>query len=164
MASACRAARATTGGRRSIERTGRRLIVPPSIRRASREMGEQVVRLGATWRWCAEPLATFLRRNESDGWHHPVAFGLLGARRRRARRRADRLLAPGRPGNDRRGRPGDSRGPHPRPAGAGLSARRNSQPGRGPGRRETETAGAGCPFYEILCDEQTRLYARMFRS
>jgi urease accessory protein len=30
--------------------------------------------------------------------------------------------------------------------------------------REPETAGAGCPFYEVLCDEQTRLYARMFRS
>ena len=30
--------------------------------------------------------------------------------------------------------------------------------------RDPETAGAGCPFYEILCDEQTRLYARMFRS
>jgi urease accessory protein len=30
--------------------------------------------------------------------------------------------------------------------------------------REPETAGAGCPSYEILCDEQTRLYARMFRS
>ncbi len=30
--------------------------------------------------------------------------------------------------------------------------------------RDLETAGAGCPFYEILCDEQTRLYARMFRS
>jgi urease accessory protein len=30
--------------------------------------------------------------------------------------------------------------------------------------REPETAGAGCPHYETLCDEQTRLYARMFRS
>jgi urease accessory protein len=30
--------------------------------------------------------------------------------------------------------------------------------------RAPETAGGGCPFYEILCDEQTRLYARMFRS
>ena len=30
--------------------------------------------------------------------------------------------------------------------------------------RDPETAGAGCPFYEVLCDEQTRLYARMFRS
>src|SRR5262249_11821078 len=30
--------------------------------------------------------------------------------------------------------------------------------------RDAETAGPGCPFYEILCDEQTRLYARMVRS
>jgi urease accessory protein len=30
--------------------------------------------------------------------------------------------------------------------------------------RDPEMAGAGCPFYEVLCDEQTRLYARMFRS
>ncbi|MFO0891301.1 MAG: hypothetical protein U0790_19420 [Isosphaeraceae bacterium] len=30
--------------------------------------------------------------------------------------------------------------------------------------RGPEAAGAGCPHYEILCDEQTRLYARMFRS
>jgi urease accessory protein len=30
--------------------------------------------------------------------------------------------------------------------------------------REPESAGAGCPSYEIICDEQTRLYARMFRS
>ena len=30
--------------------------------------------------------------------------------------------------------------------------------------REPETAGSGCPFYEVLCDEQTRLYARMYRS
>ena len=30
--------------------------------------------------------------------------------------------------------------------------------------RAPETAGGGCPFYEILCDEQTRLYARMYRS
>src|SRR5262249_50824378 len=29
--------------------------------------------------------------------------------------------------------------------------------------RDPETAGAGCPFYEVLCDEQTRLYARMLR-
>jgi urease accessory protein len=30
--------------------------------------------------------------------------------------------------------------------------------------RDHETAGAGCPFYEVICDEQTHLYARMFRS
>ena len=30
--------------------------------------------------------------------------------------------------------------------------------------RDLEEAGAGCPFYEVLCDEQTRLYTRLFRS
>ena len=30
--------------------------------------------------------------------------------------------------------------------------------------REPDASGAGCPHYEILCDEQTRLYARMYRS
>lgn len=31
-------------------------------------------------------------------------------------------------------------------------------------RRDLETAGSGCPFYEVLCDEQTRLVTRLFRS
>ena len=31
-------------------------------------------------------------------------------------------------------------------------------------RRDLETAGGGGPFYEVLCDEQTRLYTRLFRS
>jgi urease accessory protein len=30
--------------------------------------------------------------------------------------------------------------------------------------RDPQTAGAGSANYEVLCDEQTRLYARMFRS
>src|SRR6185437_5440036 len=29
---------------------------------------------------------------------------------------------------------------------------------------ELATAGSGVPFYEVLCDEQTRLYCRLFRS
>ena len=27
-----------------------------------------------------------------------------------------------------------------------------------------DTAGSGCPYYEVLCDEQSRLYTRLFRS
>ena len=27
-----------------------------------------------------------------------------------------------------------------------------------------ETAGSNCPTYEILCDEQSQLYTRIFRS
>ena len=30
--------------------------------------------------------------------------------------------------------------------------------------RPLASAGGGSPFYEVLCDEQTRLYSRLFRS
>ncbi len=30
-------------------------------------------------------------------------------------------------------------------------------------RRNLESAGSGCPFYEVLCHEQTRLVTRLFR-
>lgn len=31
-------------------------------------------------------------------------------------------------------------------------------------RQELHTAGSGCPYYEVLCHEQPRLYTRLFRS
>ncbi len=142
-------------------------IMPPSIRQASREMGEQLLALGATWAWCSGGLVAFMEAGavEAEGWHHPVAFGLLGA------------LAGGEPedvlttylhqaalgmiGAGVRAIPvGHTHGQQIlaylhdgiRDLAAVLS-------GRAP-----ETAGSGCPFYEVLCDEQTRLYARMYRS
>ena len=56
-------------------------IIPPSIRSASREMGSQLLALGATWTWCAAGLAPFTQEplDDADPWHHSVAFGLLGA-------------------------------------------------------------------------------------
>ena len=44
-------------------------------------MGEQLVALGTTWGWCyGGPGAVRLdRRRGTLRWHHPVAFGLLGA-------------------------------------------------------------------------------------
>jgi urease accessory protein len=30
--------------------------------------------------------------------------------------------------------------------------------------RSLETAGSFCAAYEVLCDEQSRLYTRLFRS
>ena len=142
--------------------------MPPSIRRASREMGEQLLALGATWAWSAAGLAPFLQAIgpiEPDGWHHPVAFGLLGA------------LAGG--------GPEDVLTAYLHQAALGMigAGVRAIPVGHTHGQqmlaylhddirklaaalvdRDPETAGAGCPFYEILCDEQTRLYARMFRS
>ncbi len=130
-------------------------------------MGEQLLALGATWAWCAAGLAPFLPEgtDESDGWHHPISFGLLGA------------LA----GGD----PEDVVTAYLHQAALGMigAGVRAIPVGHTHGQqvlaylhdeiesltqeiqgREPETAGAGCPFYEILCDDQTRLYARMFRS
>ena len=83
----------------------------------------------------------------------------------RARGRADRLPAPGGPRYDRRRASAPFRSATPTASkfwpistttSASLAAELVD--------RDPETAGAGCPFYEVLCDEQTRLYARMFRS
>jgi urease accessory protein len=169
-ASGCRSARAGKPSEiHELNRLADASIIPPSIRRASREMGEQLVALGTTWTWCAEGLAPFLEpareAEHSTIWHHPVAFGLLGA------------LAGGEPeevltaylhqavlgmiGAGVRAIPvGHTHGQQIlaylqddiRHSAADLVV------------RAPETAGGGCPFYEILCDEQTRLYARMYRS
>jgi urease accessory protein len=168
VASACRAVHAgNRAGLRALNGLAEVSIMPPSIRRASREMGAQLLALGATWTWCAEGLAPFIYQlpEEPDGWHHPVAFGLLGA------------LA--------HGEPEDVLSAYLHQAALGMigAGVRAIPVGHTHGQqvlaylqddirnlaadlvdRDPETAGAGCPFYEVLCDEQTRLYARMFRS
>lgn len=168
VASSCRA---TRSGRSEelpeLNQIAEVSIVPPSIRRASREMGSQLMSLGSTWVWSADRLKPLLRRLSvaSDGWHHAVAFGLLGAV---AGSDVDDVLtaylhqaALGMIGAGVRAIPvGHTHGQqvlayvHDEIRGLIEEIR-----DRGP-----ETAGAGCPFYEVLCDEQTRLYARMFRS
>jgi urease accessory protein len=142
-------------------------IVPPSTRRASREMGEQLLSLGSTWPWSAARLTPFVEAadGEPDGWHHSVAFGMMGA------------VAGGAPADVLTAFLHQS-------ALAMIGAGVRAIPvGHTHGQqmlaylhddlmdlaaalvdRDPETAGAGCPFYEILCDEQTRLYARMYRS
>jgi urease accessory protein len=130
-------------------------------------MGDQLMALGATWAWSSGRLEALLGPlpAEPGGWHHPVAFGLLGA------------LADG--------GPGDVLAAFLHQAALGMIAAgvRAVPVGHTHGQqvlaylheeirglveaivdREPETAGAGCPSYEVLCDEQTRLYARMFRS
>jgi urease accessory protein len=168
VASACRATRSGRPGELvGLNRIAEASIVPPSTRRASREMGDQLMSLGATWAWSAGRLEALLRSSpaEPGGWHHPVAFGLLGAL---AGGEAGDVLAAflhqaalGMIGAGVRAIPvGHTHGQqvlaylHDEIRGLTEAIRE-----RGP-----ETAGAGCPFYEVLCDEQTRLYARMFRS
>jgi urease accessory protein len=139
-------------------------IVPPSTRRASREMGEQLLALGMTWVWCASRLARFYQLRP-EGWHHSVAFGILGALAGGA---CEEVL---------------TAYLHQAVLGVIAAGVRAIPVGHTHGQqvlaylhsdittqaaalvdRELESAGAGCPAYEVLCDEQTRLYARMFRS
>ncbi|MBN9519958.1 urease accessory protein UreF [bacterium] len=168
VASSCRAVLAERpGDLAALNRTAEASIVPPSTRRASREMGEQLLALGATWAWSSAALAPVTSESsDSTGeWHHSVAFGLLGA------------LAGGDPvevltaylhqaalgmiGAGVRAVPvGHTHGQQVL-AYLHEDIRASAEEFCG---REPETAGAGCPFYEVLCDEQTQLYARMFRS
>jgi urease accessory protein len=168
VASACRAVHARRPDDLvELNRLARVSIMPPTIRRASHEMGQQLLALGGTWPWCAARLEPFsnVSPDEPEGWYHPVAFGLLGDL---AGGSPDEVLtaylhqaALGMIGAGLRAVPvGHTHGQQVlaylhdeiRDLAAALSD------------REPETAGAGCPFYEILCDEQTHLYARMFRS
>jgi urease accessory protein len=142
-------------------------IVPPSIRAASREMGEQLMALALTWDWSAGVLQNFFKGGASSpgAWHHPVAFGLIGA--------------------IGGGVPADVLTAYLNQAALGMigAGVRAVPAGHTHGQqmlaylhdtirnlvaelvdRDPESAGAGCPFYEVLCDEQTQLYARMFRS
>jgi urease accessory protein len=167
VTSACRGAReGRPADLLELNRLADASIVPPSIRSASLEMGEQLLSLATTWRWSAERLGPFLGPSgEPQGWHHSVAFGLLGA------------LAGCEPGEVL------TAFLHQAALGMIAAGVRAIPVGHTHGQqvlaylhdeirelaaaladRDPETAGAGCPFYEILCDEQTRLYARIFRS
>lgn len=165
VASSCRAARAgLAADLAALNQLAEASIVPPTTRRASREMGEQLLELGATWAWSAAGVAALVA-GPTDGWHHPVAFGLLGAVA--GGEPAEVLTAYlhqaalGMVGAGVRAIPvGHTHGQqvlaYLQDDIRGLVATLHDRP--------PETAGAGCPFYEVLCDEQTRLYARMFRS
>ena len=82
VASSCKAALAGRPDELpALNRVAEVSIVPPSIRRASREMGEQLLTLGATWVWGGAALKSVMSEisGSPEGWHHCVAFGLLGA-------------------------------------------------------------------------------------
>ncbi|HZW33233.1 MAG TPA: urease accessory UreF family protein [Isosphaeraceae bacterium] len=144
-------------------------LAPPSIRTASREMGEQLLALASTWAWSREGIGRF-EAAVPDGrdrrrWNHAAVFGMLGAIAGGSPR--ETLLAYlhqaaiGLIGAGVRAIPvGHTHGQqilaYLHEAIADLAG--------GLAERPLETAGAGCPFYEVLCDEQTRLYARLFRS
>ena len=168
VAASCRATRLRdTAELKRLNRRAEASILPPTIRGASREMGEQLLALGATWAWSEAELKTCLSGTGEAlrGWHHSVSFGMLGA------------IA--------NSEPCDVLTAYLNQAALGMigAGVRAIPVGHTHGQqvlaylqddildlvatlvdRDSETAGAGCPFYEVLCDEQTRLYSRMYRS
>src|SRR5262249_33975069 len=56
-------------------------IAPPSIRAASREMGEQLLSLASTWSWSREGISRFEASaphgREWRRWNHAAVFGML---------------------------------------------------------------------------------------
>jgi urease accessory protein len=143
-------------------------LVPTAIRQASSEMGDQLLQLAASLKWSAAALDWF--GDAADGragspWHHAVIFGLLGSVA--GVTPADTVAAYlhqaslGMISAGVRGIPVSPT--HGQQLLAYLHEPMSGLAGE-LAARDLETAGSGCPFYEVLCDAQTRLYSRMFRS
>jgi urease accessory protein len=139
-------------------------LAPPTLRHASRDMGEQLLALAERWEWAMETVAA-LRRLTSQPWHHAPVFAALAA--------------------TAGGNPEEATAVYLHQAVTGvISAGVKAVPiGHTHGQqiltllhpdiqalagelanRELDSAGSSCPAYEVLCDEQSRLYTRLFRS
>jgi urease accessory protein len=140
------------------------MLAPPSLRSASREMGDQLLALGSTWPWSTVAVGSLLRALPA-GWHHAVAFGALGALAGAAP--VETLTAYlhqavlGMIGAGVRAVPVGHT--HGQQALAYLHDDIEALAAHLP-ERDLESAGSSSPFYEVLCDEQTNLYTRLFRS
>jgi urease accessory protein len=139
-------------------------VIPTTLRHASREMGEQLLGLADSWDWAAASVAA-LRTTAPGPWHHAPVFATLAATA--GATVTDALLAYlhqaalGVIGAGVRVIPiGHTHGQQVlsrlhddiRHLAADLAG------------RDLETAGSFCPAYEVLCDAQTHLYTRLFRS
>jgi urease accessory protein len=139
-------------------------LTAPTLRNASQQMGEQLLQLAGVWHWANEAVAA-LGDAGPGPWHHAVVFAALAAAAGATPVEALRVYlhqaALGVLGAGVRAIPiGHTHGQqimarlHPL-----LERLADDLSGR-----DLETAGAGCPAYEILCHEQSRLYSRLFRS
>jgi urease accessory protein len=142
-------------------------IAPPTLRHASRDLGQQLMALAHEWPWSAEiftALEAELPRNAVE-WHHAVAFAILAAAAGAA--------------------PEDALSVYFHQAAMGvISAGVRAIPiGHTHGQqvlarlqqdiaalaraycdRDLDTAGSFCPAHEMFCHAQTHLYTRLFRS
>lgn len=143
-------------------------LTPPTLRQASRDMGEQLLALAEAWPWAAGVAA--LRRAalgtpQPAEWHHAVAFATLAALAGAAPHAAVAVYLHqavlGAIGAGVRAVPiGHT---HGQQILARLHPDLEELAGQLAGR-DLDSAGSFCPAYEVLCDEQSRLYTRLFRS
>jgi urease accessory protein len=142
-------------------------LTPQTLRHASRDMGEQLLALADVWPWAAAH-AVRSRREGADTpgpWYHAPVFGVLAAAAVATPHEALGIYlhqsALGVISAGVRGIPiGHTHGQQ-------LLARLHEQLARLAekyGDCELDEAGSFSPAYEVLCDAQTRLYTRLFRS
>jgi urease accessory protein len=140
-------------------------LTPPTLRHASRDMGEQLLALAESWPW-AQTVTLELRRSLPEGsWHHAVVFGALASI---CGGTSDDALAVflhqatlGMISAGVRGIPiGHTHGQQ-------ILARLQDDLqslAHDLARRPLLMAGSSCPAYEVLCHDQSRLYTRLYRS
>lgn len=166
VAAVCRAAAAEDWA--TIRRANELLtasLAPPSLRNASLEMGEQLLALAATWLWSGAVRAIGETAPSGRRWNHAVIFGLLaamaGADAREALTAYLHQAVVGMISAGVRGVPVNPT--HGQQILAYLHGDLDELAERFAEAR-WDDAGSGCPFYEVLCHEQTNLYTRLFRS
>jgi len=146
-------------------------LTPPTLRHASRDMGEQLLALAEAWPWASQTIVA-LRASQPRGprssaaeWHHAVVFATLCATAGSTPKEALLVYL------------------HQAALGAISAGVRTIPIGHTHGQqllarlhpdlaalaeelaeRDLETAGSFCPTYEILCHAQSQLYTRLFRS
>ena len=136
-------------------------LLPPTLRQASRDMGDQLRRLAEPWPWAAPAIPHLA----GGPWHHAVVFGVLaGCATDDAERAVSVYLhqaALGMIGAGVRAIPiGHTHGQL-------ILARLHddlAELAASLAGSHLESAGSVCPAYEELCHAQQRLYTRLFRS
>jgi urease accessory protein len=144
-------------------------VSPPTLRHASRDMGEQLLALADVWPWASATTAE-LRRvaagcAEFGGWHHAVVFGTLAAAAGAETAEAVAVYlhqaALGAIGAGVRAVPiGHT---HGQQVLAYLHDHIRALADEA-ARRDLDAAGSFSPAYEVLCHAQSQLYTRLFRS
>jgi urease accessory protein len=170
VAAVCRACR--QGNHQVARRANDMLwtgLAPPTLRRASRDMGEQLLALAEQWPW-AGPNVAMLRelghdRAEGVQWHHAPVFAALAAAT--GAQAADGLAVYLHQAALSVLGAGVRAIPIGHTEGQSLLARVQDELSALAAELagcDLETAGSNCPAYEVLCHAQSQLYSRLFRS